>query len=103
MHAHDPFYLWDVEPPNAESRVMKDKRSIKREILAQFKDAIGQDRDSLPIYWPEGHYISGLSRNERKLLAQAVFELIQVGLVRWGDGAFSRTLRLTRKGQHLLW
>jgi hypothetical protein len=81
---------------------MKDKRAIKREILIQFRAAMRQDRDSLPLFWLEGHYLSGLSRTERKLLAQAIYELIQVGLVRWSDGAFARTLRLTRKGHDLL-
>lgn len=81
---------------------MKDRRLIKREILAQFRAGIQDDRDALSVYWFAGHYLSGLSRSERQLLAQAIFELVKIGLVRWSDGMVARDLKLTSKGRALL-
>ena len=81
---------------------MKDKKTIKREILAKFRSMNAESQETLPLHWLELAYLKKLSTDEKKLSKRAIQELISVGIVENVEGP-SLNLRLTEKGQNLIY
>jgi hypothetical protein len=81
---------------------MKDKKTIKREILDKFRSMKAESQDTLPVHWLELVYLKQLSADEKKLSKRAVQELISVGIVENVEGP-GLNLRLTEKGQNLIY
>ena len=81
---------------------MKDKKTIKREILDKFRSMNAENQETLPLHWLELVYMKKLSTDEKKLSKRAIQELISVGIVENVEGA-SLNLRLTEKGQNLIY
>jgi predicted transcriptional regulator len=80
---------------------MKEKKTIKREILDKFRSLNAEDGDCLPAHWLELVYLKGLNAEEIKLFKKAVQELVSVGIVQNVEGP-SLNLRLTLKGENLI-
>jgi hypothetical protein len=81
---------------------MKDKKTIKREILDKFRSMNAENQETLPLHWLELVYIEKLSTDEKKLSKRAIQELISVGIVENVEGP-GLNLRLTEKGQNLIY
>ncbi|HEX5681049.1 MAG TPA: hypothetical protein VFX82_09440 [Desulfobacterales bacterium] len=81
---------------------MKDKKTIKREILDKFRSSYAESQETLPLHWLELVYLKKLSADEKKLFKRAIQELISVGIVENVEGP-SLNLRLTEKGQNLIY
>ena len=81
---------------------MKDKKTIKREILDKFRSSKAKNQETLPQHWLEQGYLKKLSADEKKLSKRAIQELISVGIVENVEGP-SLNLRLTEKGQNLIY
>ena len=81
---------------------MKDKKTIKREILDKFRSSNAENQETLPLHWLELVYLKKLSADEKKLFKRAIQELISVGIVENVEGP-SLNLRLTEKGQNLIY
>ena len=81
---------------------MKDKKTIKREILDKFRSSNAENQDTLPLHWLELVYLKKLSAHEKKLSKRAIQELVSVGIVENVEGP-SLNLRLTEKGQNLIY
>lgn len=81
---------------------MKDKKTIKREILDKFRSMNAESQETLPLRWLELDYMKKLSADEKKLFKRAVQELISVEIVENVEGP-SLNVRLTEKGQNLIY
>jgi len=81
---------------------MKDKKTIKRDILNKFRVLNAEYNDLLPPHWAEMIYVKKLNAEEKKLFKKAIQELITVGIVENVEGP-SLNLRLTRKGENLIY
>jgi hypothetical protein len=81
---------------------MKDKKTIKREILDKFRSMNAENQETLPLHWLELDYIEKLSAHEKKISKRAIQELISVGIVENVEGP-GLNLRLTEKGQNLIY
>jgi hypothetical protein len=81
---------------------MKDKKTIKREILDKFRSMNAEHQETLPLHWLELVYMKKLSADEKKLSKRAIQELIAVGIVENVEGP-GLNLRLTEKGQNLIY
>jgi len=81
---------------------MKDKKTIKREILDKFRSMNAESQETLPLNWLELVYLKKLSADEKKLSKRAIQELISVGIVENVEEP-SLNLRLTEKGQNLIY
>jgi len=80
---------------------MKDKKTIKREILDQFREIEAEHGDELNPEWLQNVYLKQLRRPEQKLYQKAVKELAAMGIIEEGQ-AKDLNLRLTLKGEKLL-
>lgn len=80
---------------------MKDKKTIKREILDRFREIDAGHGDELGPEWLEDVYLKQLRRPERKLYHVAVKELAAMGIIAKRPVDDLR-LRLTLKGEKLL-
>ncbi len=81
---------------------MKDKKTIKREILGKFRLLNAENGDTLPPHWLEFVYLKKLTGDEKKLFKKAVQELAAVGLLGFAEGP-ELNLRLTQKGENLIY
>ncbi len=81
---------------------MKDKKTIKRDILGKFRLLKAENGDTLPPHWLEFVYLKKLTGNEKKLFKKAVQELAAVGLIEYAEGP-DLNLRLTQKGENLIY
>jgi hypothetical protein len=81
---------------------MKDKKTIKREILDKFRSYNAENKETLPLHWLELVYLKKLSTDEKKLAKRAIQELISTGIVNNVEGP-GLNLRLTEKGQNLIY
>jgi len=81
---------------------MKDKKTIKREILDKFRSSNAENQETLPLHWLELVYLKKLSTDEKKLAKRAIQELISTGIVNNVEGP-GLNLRLTEKGQNLIY
>ena len=80
---------------------MKDKKTIKREILDRFREIEAGNGDELSTEWLANVYLKQLRRPERKLYHVAVKELAAMGIIEKRPVDDLR-LRLTLKGEKLL-
>jgi predicted transcriptional regulator len=85
-----------------EEEIMKDKKTIKRDILNKFRVLKAENNDLLPPHWIEMIYVKKLNAEEKKLFKKAIQELITVGIVENVEGP-SLNLRLTQKGENLIY
>ena len=81
---------------------MRDKKTIKREILDKFRSMNAESQETLPLHWLELDYMKKLSADEKKLFKRAIQELISVEIVENVEGP-SLNVRLTEKGQNLIY
>ena len=81
---------------------MRDKKTIKREILDKFRSMNAENQETLPLHWLELVYLKKLNTDEKKLFKRAIQELISVGIVENVEGP-GLNLRLTEKGQNLIY
>lgn len=81
--------------------MFKEKKAIKRDILAKFRSVSLAGRENLPPFWLELEYLPSLDREERRLCHRAVRELIAQGLCEPSQ-KHSGNLLLTEKGVNLL-
>jgi len=81
---------------------MKDKKTIKREIIDKFRSSNAENQETLPLHWLELVYLKKLSIDEKKLAKRAIQELISAGIVNNVEGP-GLNLRLTEKGQNLIY
>lgn len=80
---------------------MKDKKTIKKDILDRFRGVPDDVDYVLTTQWLEYHYESTLTTVEKRLLEQAIRELVQKGLLEpTGRGRYG--LKLTEKGANLI-
>jgi hypothetical protein len=84
-----------------EDPVLKDKKTIKRELLEKFR-TISAERDyTLSPYWLEFCYLNQLQGKEKILFKKAVRELVRQGLVEDLPEP-GKNLKLTDKGVDLI-
>jgi hypothetical protein len=81
---------------------MKEKKTIKRDILDKFRALNAENEDLLPPHWLEMVYLKKLNTEEKKLFKKAIQELISMGIVENVEGP-SLNLRLTQKGENLIY
>ena len=81
---------------------MKEKKTIKRDILDKFRALNAENDDLLPPHWLEMVYLKKLNTEEKKLFKKAIQELISMGIVENVEG-LSLNLRLTQKGENLIY
>jgi len=85
-----------------EEERMKEKKTIKRDILDKFRSLNAENDDLLPPHWLEMVYLKKLNTEEKKLFKKAIQELISMGIVENVEG-LSLNLRLTQKGENLIY
>lgn len=81
---------------------MKDKKSIKRDILNKFRELDTETEGMLPPHWLDLVYLKELNAEETKLFKKAIQELMAVGIVENVEGPYLN-LRLTQKGEYLIY
>lgn len=81
---------------------MKDKKTIKRDLLDKFRTLNAENDDILPPHWLELVYLKRLNSEEKKLFKKAIQELISMEIVQNVEGP-SLNLRLTQKGENLIY
>ncbi len=79
----------------------KDKKAIKRDILAKFRAINGEADDVLPPDWVIREYLANLDRYERQDFEKALKELMSKGFIRYRKGPLPE-IRLTEKGAALI-
>jgi hypothetical protein len=84
-----------------EGGMIRDKKTMKKEILDKFRSMKTDNDYTLPGKWLEFDYVASMNREERKIFRQAVKELISLGLVENVSGR-ELNLKLTPKGEDLL-
>ena len=80
----------------------KDKKEIKKDILAIFRSLKNEDEDVLPTELVASDYFNRLRWDEKPLYQSAVRELISKGLVENVKGS-KLNLKLTDKGADLIY
>jgi len=81
---------------------MKDKKTIKRDLLDKFRVLNAESDDILPPNWLELVYLKKLNTEEKKLFKKAIQELISMEIVENVEGP-NLNLRLTEKGENLIY
>lgn len=81
---------------------MREKKTIKRDILDKFRSLNAEKNDSLTPHWLELVYLKKLTGDEKKVFKKAVQELVSMGLVENVEGP-SLNLKLTQKGENLIY
>jgi hypothetical protein len=81
---------------------MKDKKTIKRDVLDKFRTLNAENDDILPPHWLELVYLKKLNSEEKKLFKKAIQELISMEIVQNVEGP-NLNLRLTQKGENLIY
>jgi glutaredoxin 2 len=82
--------------------MVKDKKTIKKEILDKFRSISEESDYILPPRWLQSDYVDTLTSVERKVFEQAIRELVSKGLIEQVNEP-SPTLRLTEKGADLIY
>jgi hypothetical protein len=85
-----------------EEAVMKEKKTIKRDILDKFRALNAENKDTLPHHWLDLVYLKRLTTEEKKLFKKAIQELVSMEIVENVEGP-SLNLRLTQKGENLIY
>lgn len=83
------------------SRKEEIKLAIKNDVLGHFKRTTGKAGAVLSPDWLYNEFLASLSAGEKKILEEAVSELIHDGLIEFVGGR-KPTYRLTKKGEHSL-
>jgi hypothetical protein len=83
------------------SRREEIKLAIKNDVMGRFKGTSGKAGAVLPPDWLYDEFLPSLSAGEKKILEQAVSELIHDGLIEFVAGR-KPTYRLTKKGESSL-
>jgi len=81
--------------------MIMDKKVFKRDILDKFRALIEAEESALPSSWIESRY-EELNRLEKKMLSQAIQDLIASGILKRIKGK-QEHLTLTPKGEHLIY
>jgi hypothetical protein len=81
---------------------MKDKKTIKRDILDKFREIDAEDSNQLPPHWLKLEYLRELKVEEKKIFKKAMQELMTAGIAESVEGP-SLNLRLTLKGENLIY
>jgi hypothetical protein len=81
---------------------MKDKKTIKRDLLDKFRALNAESNDILPNHWLDLVYLKRLTAEEKKLFKKAIQELVSMGILENVEGP-SLNLRLTEKGENLIY
>ena len=79
----------------------RDIKTIKKEILDQFRAIDGEAEDRLPENWLENEYLPILDFFERKDFDKAIRQLAAKGVVKFERGSVP-ILELTEKGANLI-
>jgi hypothetical protein len=85
-----------------EEAVMKDKKTIKRDLLDKFRSLNAENNDILPPHWLEMVYFKKLNTEEKKIFKKAIQELVSMEIVENAEGP-NFNLRLTQKGENLIY
>jgi hypothetical protein len=81
--------------------MIKDKKTIKKDILDKFRSINPDDDYILQPHWLESQYVETLTKTEKKNFLRAVKELMSKGLIEPVDGPVHH-LKLTEKGINLI-
>ena len=81
--------------------MIRDKKTMKTEILDKFRSMKTNSDYILPGNWLEFDYVATMNKEEQKVFRQAVKELISLGLVENVRG-HNLNLKLTQKGVDLI-
>ena len=79
----------------------RDIKTIKKEILDQFRAMDGEENDALPKKWLEDEYFPVLDFFERKDFDKAIQQLAAKGVLKFEKGPVP-ILKLTQKGANLI-
>lgn len=79
----------------------RDIKTIKKEILDQFRAMNGEEDDVLPKEWLKEEYLPVLDMFERKDFEKAIRQLAKKGVVKYKKGPVP-TLKLTQMGANLI-
>ncbi|MEJ2158058.1 MAG: hypothetical protein P8X96_22245 [Desulfobacteraceae bacterium] len=79
----------------------RDIKTIKKEILDQFRAMNGEENDTLPKEWLRDEYLPVLDMFERKDFDKAIRQLAKNGVVTFEKGAVP-ILKLTEMGANLI-
>jgi hypothetical protein len=81
--------------------MLKDIKTIKKDILAKFREINAEEDDVLPDNWLTDDYSIDFNSFERKNFQQAIKELISQGLIT-NIKHPTLNLKLTEKGANLI-
>lgn len=79
----------------------RDIKTIKKEILDQFRAMNGEEDDILPKEWLQEEYLPVLDMFERKDFDKAIRQLAKSGVVTYEKGPIP-ILKLTERGANLI-
>ena len=79
----------------------RDIKTIKKDILDQFRAMDGEANDMLPKQWLENEYFPILDIFERKDFDKAIRQLAANGVLKFEKGPVP-VLKLTQKGANLI-
>lgn len=79
----------------------RDIKTIKKEILDQFRAIDGEEDDELSEQWLQDEYFPGLDIFERKDFNKAIQQLAAKGFLTYQKGPVPK-LALTEKGANLI-
>lgn len=79
----------------------RDIKTIKKEILDQFRAMDGEEDDALSKQWLEDEYLPVLDLFERKDFDKAIRQLAAKGVLKFEKGPIP-VLKLTEKGANLI-
>ncbi len=79
----------------------RDIKTIKKEILDQFRAMDGEENDVLPKEWLRDEYLPVLDMFERKDFDKAIQQLAKRGVVKYEKGPVP-ILKLTEMGANLI-
>ncbi len=79
----------------------RDIKTIKKEILDQFRAMNGEENDMLPKEWLRDEYLPVLDMFERKDFDKAIRQLAKNGVVTFENGPVP-ILKLTEMGANLI-
>lgn len=79
----------------------KDIKTMKKDILDQFRAMNGEENDMLPEKWLKEEYLPILDVYEREDFDRAIRQLAAKGVLKYSKGAIPK-LRLTEMGANLI-
>ena len=99
MVVHDPCL--SIDRFSKGMPMSRDIKTIKKEILDQFRAMDGEAKDKLPKGWLEDEYLPILDFFERQDFEKAVRQLAAKGFLKLQKGPIP-VLELTEKGANLI-